>query len=373
MADKERQLWADVAKGAAVMGVVHAHVVGKHLVALDGGFSEGLLGFFRATVFLASPIRMPLFFLISGFFAVRALSLSWRELLSRKTLFFYSIYLLWLLIQTGLFLGQENIRTSVARNGWQFLLQATVDPTNLWFLYALALFFPLAKWALAAPRLSLVLGGLLALSPVAGLSVGQGNLGQLPLYFIWFLAGCTGHRFVSWWAGRVTLARLLVVALAFGITMLLLPDAHTLKPLVHLLASGAGTALGLGLSVLGVRRFPGMGGFLARHVGRHTLPIYVLQMPLIVFWHLAVSSTPLFTALLAACPVCAVCYPFLLTLAVSAAARLLQWVLAPPFPFLFQQPRWLLMRRAGPSPVGFSGSETKEEALGTGDMEPFRT
>ena len=130
----ERQVWADAAKGAAVLGVVFAHVVGKHMLALDWEMDPVVLDAARAAVRWASPIRMPLFFLISCFFAVRSLHLSWRELLSRKTLFFYTIYLLWLLVQTALFWGQGDIRTAAAHSGLELLAQATVAPTNLWFL-----------------------------------------------------------------------------------------------------------------------------------------------------------------------------------------------------------------------------------------------
>ena len=91
--------WPDVAKGICILLVVLWHVVTKVVVGIPGAGAVT-----DAWVMLNAqllPLRIPLFFLVSGMFAARAVlagdGASWRRRAGRLAL----LYLVWVLFQTA--------------------------------------------------------------------------------------------------------------------------------------------------------------------------------------------------------------------------------------------------------------------------------
>src|SRR5690554_6627262 len=130
-----RLLWPDVARGIAVALVVYAHVVGKHVASGDWDVHGTVAGVMQQSVLALGPIRMPLFFLISGMFGISAVQRSWPVLLRSKAAFFYYLYVLWLLIHTAVFVIIPTDFTVVATGPLMLLSQATTSPSTLWYLY----------------------------------------------------------------------------------------------------------------------------------------------------------------------------------------------------------------------------------------------
>jgi len=92
------------------------------------------------------PFRMPLFFLVAGLFAKKALRAPLRQFIDSKILHFLYFYLLWSVIQIG-------IKIALPHEGawdvtYKDLLLIPLEPFGLlWFIYALAVFFAFMRFA----------------------------------------------------------------------------------------------------------------------------------------------------------------------------------------------------------------------------------
>lgn len=118
-----RAIYLDAAKVISVCLVVYWHTV----------FSEAAINQ------ILMPLRMPLFFLVSGFFAGRAMQLDWSRFLSDKVLRLIYLYVLWSLIlffaleaPVAMMKGDEPDLTQPLR----IFIET---PRTIWFLYALAI------------------------------------------------------------------------------------------------------------------------------------------------------------------------------------------------------------------------------------------
>ena len=94
--------WVDTAKGLCIVLVVMMHAT------LGVGEAMGGEGFMHSVVAFARPFRMPDFFLVSGLFLSRVIDRDWRTYSDRRVVHFFYFYLLWLLIQSALKLGQVS-------------------------------------------------------------------------------------------------------------------------------------------------------------------------------------------------------------------------------------------------------------------------
>lgn len=74
--NQKRLLWPDAAKGFAITLVVLTHLTSKHYPTLDLHVPEYVFLAWLGLSDVLAPIRMPLFFAISGYFAARSLTKS---------------------------------------------------------------------------------------------------------------------------------------------------------------------------------------------------------------------------------------------------------------------------------------------------------
>lgn len=339
---KPRLAWADAAKGAAVIAVVFAHVFSKHLQHVEWGLAAPVLTAGMTVVYGLSPIRIPLFFVISGFFAANAIRRGWRQVLASKVGFYYYLYAVWLAIQTVAMQWTPAIHTSVARGIPAFIRQLLFEPTNLWYLFALAVFFAVAKVGLRAPRVMLALVAALAVSPLAGIDIGAGNLGELAQNAVWFVAGAYCKPLVERWSEAVTVPKMAGLGAVFVVPMGVMFVLDAPLPPLFAVASAAGAAFGIGLAVLAARWFPRATEWFGQVTGRNTLPIYVFQMPLIAWWHAATFEVGSAVGqLVSSSVVLAALYPLVLAAAITVVTLLLHRALAPFVPALFGMPGWL--------------------------------
>lgn len=337
-----RLLWADAAKGVAVVAVVFHHFQIKHLAQTGWPVHDTVLKALEASTMALLPIRMPLFFLLSGFFAAAAIRRSWRNLLSQKSALFYYLYLLWLAIQTIIMQATPEFSTDVADGPLSFLAQATIDPSNLWYLYALALYFPLAKLGARSPRVSLVIALALSLVSLSGVFPEGSNFASVPRNLLWFLIGCYCGPMVRGLAERAGLRVLLVFGAAFVIPTVGLAVLGSKEPFLFTVASAAGAGFGVVIMSLAARLVEPVGRVLA-YVGTKTLSVYVLHLPLVALWHTWTTRTGFGSSL--SNPILAILYPVVMTGLITAITLLLHRGLAPMAPALFERPRFLRWER----------------------------
>lgn len=269
--------WPDVAKGICILLVVLWHVVTKVAIHVPGaGPVTDAWALLNAQLL---PLRIPLFFLVSGVFAARAVlspePTSWRRRAGRLAL----LYLVWVLIQTVVLALAPEFPTARATDGWELLVQLTISPTNLWYLLALAAYLTIGRLTRRLPAAA-VLAVAFVIAAVAGAGVlpDLGNLWQLVQNLFFFLVGLRLRGVVERFAKGVGVGGALVLAAVYAgalatvavLGIRLLPGVW---PALALIA----VAFGVALSVL-LDRHVGAVARPLRWIGRRTLPIYVLHM-----------------------------------------------------------------------------------------------
>lgn len=166
-----RLAWPDIAKGISILGVILLHAC----LAVP----EGMNGTLAAINHITDPLRMPLFFLISGYFSVKIMNYSFAELFFRRLWFFVVPYLVWVPIELWLKFSELHANEGQEMPGLGTYLWHMVFGMNMaWFLYALVI-FNVVLW------LSRNLG------PTMGLMVGLSPLLLLPLHSEYLLLGRT--------------------------------------------------------------------------------------------------------------------------------------------------------------------------------------
>ncbi len=293
----DRQRWADVAKGVCILLVVLWHVVMKSYLRIDWRLPVPLPGAWGTLGDLLLPLRMPLFFVVSGMFAAAALHRPWRTFGRARIARHLWLYVLWLLVHTALFAATPGFPTDSARTPAELLTQLTVTPSNLWYLPALALYAAIARLTRRLPA-ALVLAPALALSAATsgGLLDAPGNRAGLYANLVFFLAGVHGRPLVERLAAAATGRRLVLWGAAFAAalaatTALPVPWA---RPGVSVLAVAWGVT---GAALLARTGPPGRPGRVAARaadglagLGRRTLPVYVLHMPVVAVLDLALRG-----------------------------------------------------------------------------------
>ncbi len=274
---RAREGWADVAKGVCIIAVVLWHVVTKHAVEVPGaGAATEAWATLNAQLL---PLRMPLFFLVSGMFAVGAVGAPsggrWRRRAANLAL----VYVIWVVIQTFVLALTPEFDTARATTGWELLAQLTISPTNLWFLLALAVYLAIARLTRHLPS-AVVLPVAFVVAAVAGSGViaDLGNAWQVAQNLFFFLAGLRLRAFVERFAAASALSRVFMLAAVYAgslavVGVLGMRQWPGVWPVVAVIA----VAFGVSACAVLDRSMP----FVARPLrwlGQRTLPIYVIHM-----------------------------------------------------------------------------------------------
>ncbi|GAA0403466.1 hypothetical protein Acor_33270 [Acrocarpospora corrugata] len=318
-----RAMWADVAKGVCILLVVLWHAVNKHYLQVDWRIDAPIPAAWGFVGDQLMTLRMPLFFTISGMFALNAFHRPWRVVVRSRVAKFLYLYLVWMVIHTAITWFTPSFDTLSAHSVGQFVEQLTITPPNLWYLYALALYFVVAK-ALKRIPVPIMLGAAAVLAVVAAaeLIATPGNRGSLLQNFMFFLLGLHLRPHAERLIAAATWRRVGAIGAVYGVALLAMvvtASQHipTVWPMVSLIAM----VFGLSAAPL-VARWQGVGTALA-WLGRRTLPIYVIHMPLLALLHVAVSG-PMSQAGPAAQTVLAVTYPVVVTALLVASCLLVE-------------------------------------------------
>jgi len=285
----DRVAWVDAARGLAIVLVVLMHTV-------DWLTGAGLhLGWWYTLDPAFSALRMPMFFAVSGLLGQGWVHARWPDLLSRKVTNLAWVYLAWQPIGSLAALASSRVSGEGLEPG-RMLASLAATPFRprfeLWYLWALVVFFVLARATLRRPIIfqigcAAVVSALWLTPATAAWNLGWNGV---PRYYLFFLLGCH-HRALL--AGLADVCRRRgAVAAGLILTWALLGYAVTTTDADRLPGPGLAVRIaGLGAGVA-------MAAWLARsrlltYLGARTLPIYLAHTPLLIVLALLVHDSPL--------------------------------------------------------------------------------
>jgi uncharacterized membrane protein YcfT len=304
----DRMLWVDLAKGVAIFLVAmhHSSIYERSIFSM--GVENGLIWSKAELVFY--NVRMPLFFLISGFLASGIAS---RRKDSRirfdASLSLTYVYFLWSLILLLLVPNWPN--DGVAQSiGWRQIGATLLGDSLAWYLWAIVMSFFAACLTrrlpiLAVLPLAFVIGVLLQ---TYGHMIG-GRLETLGRLLPFYMLGIRCPNIILAVATKRKSKAIMAILLAY---ILLQHDFTSLWD--DYVRDLLGLAIGLMTAAWAANRYPRVSARLA-WLGQRTLPVYVMHFPIVAMLggmavrHLGTMRPdhPLaiaFTPLLAALSVC---------------------------------------------------------------------
>jgi uncharacterized membrane protein YcfT len=267
----------DLARGVLILLVIFVHSYGHNFTDIAGPGTISKV--WDVVVSATKPIRMPAFFLISGFLAKSLIRKDWSTLFKKRINFLMYMYAVWLFISLVAFAyigyARDLQPVNIFEILYDFVAKIALPYSFLWFLWALSLYNILAKATLGLP-LWIVLG---VAAVISGLSE---QLADQPSFIlrcaVYFLLGARYPDFVtklsSWASWRLTAGLLIAYVASVGLIFLL----GEKFPGVWLPAGITGSAAVITFATL-VSPWPGMPWL--KYCGRNTLQLYVLH-PIII-------------------------------------------------------------------------------------------
>jgi uncharacterized membrane protein YcfT len=327
-----RVAWIDAARGLAILLVVVIHAtqwIELTPIRIPGwdGVNEVL-----------STLRMPLFFMCAGILATKWLSASWADLVSRKVFFLFWVYLLWQPIGSLAAVVAARI-TGDQLTPLRMVVSLAMTPARprfeLWFIWALALFFIAARLCARLPLTpQLAIAACFTVFWFSNL-IPAGNLGWngVPKYYLFFLIGIHYRSVLLDFAARLSRTTSLLVLLGWvALATGAYRSGALYFPGIGLAVRLIGLAAGIALAVT-LQDVP----FL-RYLGSRTLQIYLAHTPLIIVFvwliDLGIRRDP------SAAWIADVKWELPIVLAVPAVgvALLLHELLAPTRAYVFYEP-----------------------------------
>lgn len=348
-ASASRLDWVDMARAGAVVAVVLFHACIGHYWAMDHAKGDAIAWWDRVNQ-IVTAVRMPLLFTISGMLAAGKIRRGFRRGKAiEAAVTNYYLYVVWLLVFGAMLLlaGDRPVPFQVDALS-TYLREFYLPNSPLWYVFALALYI-LGFTALRRVPGGIVLGALLAIHLVATqLYTLESPLWTRGLSFaLYFGLGVYGTRIMRAVATRPILAAVAaagayLVYQQIGMSTLMSLQVPTLgdAALTMALYVCAGLAM---VGITGILARVGPYAALGRAVGRRTLGIYVLHIPVIVVIDLtAWGPFGALRELAATSHMVDTIYPLLITACVVPICMACQ-DLAPRIGlgFLFEAPRWL--------------------------------
>lgn len=274
MSSSPRQIWIDIAKGAAILLVVLLHASDRALVY---GELPLPITAFNAVV---GQVRMPLFFFCSGLVYALA-AVKGRPLFGSKRMvqlgYLYLVWCLFFALFNNYVTAINPVYPVVVKN---LLLAVTLNPTGpIWFVMALMLATAFSRGVAnlntAVAAALCVLLFVVGSAELTGFNKIDRSLSFVPFFWIaarfgtHLLQPMTNHRARMLVAGGAAFALLSAVQL-FG----MIPKNDVLS----FACAAAGIAAAVGLAGY-VARLPQMANPLL-YVGRRSLPIFLLHAPM---------------------------------------------------------------------------------------------
>lgn len=279
---EERLAWPDMAKAMAIILVVLMHCY--WMTYPDGWRPDGaILDHWLVINDLFLPLRMPLFFLVSGILASNSIMRCRADSRRKRLLKPLYLYVVWGMIFQALIPISPHPTWLVPGPNNNFLVIGKLD-VSAWYMAALAIFYAITKITLRLPvwLMLLLCAGLSVVGTFYKYDLPGYNYHQLLRCMIFFVAGVRlkGELLAFVDEASARRATLFIVAYLAG-AVALLPFGTYLLP-VDMLAVAAGATL----CGLAATRLPRL-AFSATWLARRTLPIYLVHF--ILLWAVMVN------------------------------------------------------------------------------------
>ncbi|NMA78018.1 MAG: acyltransferase [Actinomycetales bacterium] len=286
-----RMAWADIARALSIILVVSYHAGVSGIGAFLPSDVSRTTEHWRTANLILVPLRMPLFFVVSGMLAASALSRPWRKVSRPRVFNLLWAYLLWSVIFAATAWPRYAPETP-----WEYFQKGMRDmvvvASPYWFIAALPLFFLVTRWCRSRPWLLLAaLFGVYLASPylVSALrelgpefSRPATGVRRLTEYAVWFAAGyvLSGKLKILGAKKRPRIAAVASIVCVPLCWMAVMGDLSTgTERVVKLAASISSILAVLALSTL-LGALPAVAQ-LGRHIGSRTLVIYLIH-PLVL-------------------------------------------------------------------------------------------
>lgn len=277
--NKQRIEWIDAAKGACILAVVLYHFN----IFIYQGIYEGhaIATVWNVGITALKPLRMPLFFLISGYLASTSITRrSWGQVRTNKIASLLWVYVLWAVVYwiAVAYLLPDNpwFENSFNASMTLPLLVERMLTANisLWYLYALVIYFVIAK-LLRSAITAIGLGILANIAMYFFIDPANWGMRSLIGYFVFFALGAYGKDIITAHYSVFNLKRFACT------TALTLGGLGMASHFDALTAPGIEMLLGFVMVSTVIDMF----ALACRHlnlkylcmVGRQTLPIYVMH------------------------------------------------------------------------------------------------
>lgn len=271
----------DLAKAVTILLIVVFHV--STWFVWDVVPESALFGAieFWATISLALiPVRIPLFFLVSGFLAQQAVWRSWPELVRTRFVGLLWPFLLWGLLIVLPWSYRVNPAEPLA-NASTSIYALLLGGTHYWFLPTLVVVIALARALRRVPVIALVVTAItsLAVTTNTGILVEMMgpylgiNVSRWLDCAVWFMIGCFLPKVVGRVARMNALWAVVGVAVFVGLRSILVLDIEGIYPVVLAALTLTGVA-----SLVIASRFASASLSVSRfgaYFAARTLPIYV--------------------------------------------------------------------------------------------------
>jgi uncharacterized membrane protein YcfT len=274
----------DLVKGSSVLLVVLFHAeIHMYKVQSDGVAAN----IWHAVMNVTEPLRMPIFFIVSGMLAASALSRPWTKS-RRRTFGMTYLYILWsaIFFTVVAFYVKETPLEALL----DFPRRLLVGSSGYWYLYALLLYFIIAKAARRWP-IWIVFGIAVALNllraPIAqwnrdyAVNIdGASSMTAIAVNLVFYLLGAYYKEVITWISQRATwwwVVGIVILMSAYGLWRNSAPEYAEMTYL----------PISLGWIVAGVMaaelvvRYEAPRKF-GTFFGARTLPIFVVQFPLLM-------------------------------------------------------------------------------------------
>lgn len=323
--------WVDAGKGLAITLVAMYHSASW---LLGAGFE---IDGWRQVNEALSSLRMPLFFMLAGLFAAKWLTASWSSLWRSKLSLFVWVFLVWEVIGSAVFLlgltmkGQPIAIPATIRD---LLLSPIAPRFELWFIWALAIFFVVAKLIRRIdPRVQLVLAGLCSAAALSGWETANIGWSGSIKYFFFFLAGLYLKDAV-FRLSRAHVGPVLVAAMVAWVAVSALVAIFGLRwvPGLYFVNCVLGVVTGVTVSRW-LARIPRLVS-----IGSNTLPVYLTHTPLIIVLSYLLALLAQVTPIAVIAPALP---PVLAAVAIAGSLLISGAAVRGPFRVLYQAPRFL--------------------------------
>lgn len=335
---QQRVHWIDTGKTFSIFLVVLLHFE-PSLYIIKWHHSSGAYALWHNINLLLQPIRMPLFFLISGLLASRSIMHPDGTTLYRKLLCPLYGYGLWAILYMT-FIPAYPKYESLNINCMEIIYRIIIADTPSWYLIALFYFYALS-YITRNINIYITLLLFMILNIIYYIKidhVAEQNFVQIYRCAIFYIAGVRMKDKINIYADHVNFTKISILSIIYIILLSLIIKYYKSNIIIDII----GAMIGVGLSVYLTDKLKNIRNYL-KYISNNTLKIYLIHFLVVTAMsatmnHYAPSSVLNNKGLAIFYPVIGAICAVSLSLVVGMALQKYG------FHWLFSPPRWLAPR-----------------------------